>query len=168
MYFEPLAMLFPRFKQGLEQPLLVQDIRLQPFLYTAEQALIIENDTETRDALVDAIASSGIRVDRAADGETAVGYLSRQTYDVVILDLALPKISGMDIMEHLACTNPRTLANMIVLTSVEEAPEIRRLFPGVRYAFAKPVILSRLLQSVQTCIAAGEEQKSASTRKQTA
>ena len=124
------------------------------------KALVVEDDAATRHALVDLIASSGIDVDWSADGETAVGYLSRQSYDVVILDLVLPKISGMDIMEHLACTQPQTLANTIVVTGVDVS-EIRRLFPDVRDALAKPVIPSRLLRAVRMCIGAADDRDQA-------
>ena len=123
-------------------------------------ALVDEDDAATLHALVDLIATSGIDVDWAADGETAVGYLSRQSYDVVILDLVLPKISGMDIMEHLACTQPQTLANTIVVTGVDVS-EIRRLFPDVRDALAKPVIPSRLLRAVRMCIGAADDRDQA-------
>jgi DNA-binding response OmpR family regulator len=172
MYFEPIASLFGRSKQLRQQPLLAKEIVLGSFdqadRYTAEKALIVENDAEMRHALVDVIASSGIVVDWAADGETAIGYLSRQTYDVVILDVVLPKISGMDIMEHLACTQPRTLVNTIVLTDIDSPSEIRRLFPDVRNVFAKPIPISRLVIEVQRFIATGDERNRASARKQTA
>jgi DNA-binding response OmpR family regulator len=115
------------------------------------RALVVEDDATTRHALIDLISGNGIEVDWAADGATAVGYLSRESYDVVVLDLVLPKISGTEIMEHLACTQPQTLANTIVVTGVD-LTEIRRLFPDVRDALAKPVIPSRLMRAVRMCL----------------
>lgn len=121
------------------------------------RALVVEDDAATRHALIDLIAGNGIEVDWAADGATAVGYLSRESYDVVILDLVLPKISGTDIMEHLACTQPQTLANTIVVTGVD-VTEIRRLFPDVRDALSKPVLPSRLLRAVRMCFSSAKEE----------
>lgn len=115
------------------------------------KALVIEDDSATRHALVDLIASTGLDVDAAADGETAVEFLDAKRYDVVILDLILPKMSGTDIMERLASLQPQTLANTIVVTGLD-VREIRKLFPSVHDALAKPVIPSRLMRAVRTCI----------------
>jgi DNA-binding response OmpR family regulator len=164
MYFEPITSLFRRSKEeGREQLLLVENT-CPPESFDENttgmrrRALVVEDDAATRHMLVDLIASNEIDVDWAADGEEAIAYLSRRSYDVVVLDLILPKISGMDIMEHLECTQPQTLATIIVVTGVDVS-EVRRLFPGIRDALAKPVIPSRLLRSLQTCIPPAEERK---------
>jgi len=58
------------------------------------KALIVEDDAATRALLADLVSSAGFETDIAADGELAVGLLTRNSYDVVVLDLILPKISG--------------------------------------------------------------------------
>lgn len=114
------------------------------------KALIVEDDAPTRTLLIDLVRNAGFEIDQASDGELAVGLLTRNSYDVVVLDLILPKISGTDIMEYLHCTKPHMLTKVVVVTGLDVA-EIRKLFPDVCDALGKPVVPSRLLRAVQAC-----------------
>jgi DNA-binding response OmpR family regulator len=118
------------------------------------KALIVEDDAPTRTALSDLVRGAGFDIDQAADGELAVGLLTRNNYDVVVLDLILPKISGTDIMEYLHCTKPHLLTKVVVVTGLD-VEEIRRLFPDVCDTLGKPVVPNRLLRAVRQCV--GEE-----------
>jgi len=115
------------------------------------KALIVEDDAPTRAALTDLVANAGFDIDQASDGELAVGLLTRNTYDVVVLDLILPKISGTDIMEYLHCTKPHVLTKVVVVTGLD-VEEIRKLFPDVCDALGKPVVPNRLLRAVRNCV----------------
>lgn len=115
------------------------------------RVLIVEDDQTTREALRRILAAEGCEVDLAVDGEKAVGCLARSRYDAVLLDIALPKMSGTDVMEYIASTTPEMLASVIVVTGLEVA-EIRKLFPSVCETLAKPVMPSRLLASVRRCV----------------
>lgn len=112
--------------------------------------LIVEDDAATREALRRVLAAEGCDVDVAIDGEKAVGCLARNRYDAVVLDIALPKMSGTDVMEYIASTTPELLSAIIVVTGLDVA-EIRKLFPSVCETLAKPVMPSRLLASVRRC-----------------
>jgi DNA-binding response OmpR family regulator len=116
------------------------------------KALIVEDDAATRKALAGLVAGADFDIDEAPDGELAVGLLTRNSYDVVVLDLILPKISGTDIMEYLHCTKPHMLTKVVVVTGLDVA-EIRKLFPDVCDALGKPVVPNRLLRAVRNCIA---------------
>jgi DNA-binding response OmpR family regulator len=116
------------------------------------KALIVEDDASTRKALAGLVAGADFDIDEAPDGELAVGLLTRNSYDVVVLDLILPKISGTDIMEYLHCTKPHMLTKVVVVTGLDVA-EIRKLFPDVCDALGKPVVPNRLLRAVRNCIA---------------
>jgi DNA-binding response OmpR family regulator len=116
------------------------------------KALIVEDDASTRKALAGLVAGADFDIDEAPDGELAVGLLTRNNYDVVVLDLILPKISGTDIMEYLHCTKPHMLTKVVVVTGLD-VTEIRKLFPDVCDALGKPVVPNRLLRAVRNCIA---------------
>jgi len=123
------------------------------------KALIVEDDAATRKALAGLVAGADFDIDEAPDGELAVGLLTRNNYDVVVLDLILPKISGTDIMEYLHCTKPHMLTKVVVVTGLDVA-EIRKLFPDVCDALGKPVVPNRLLRAVRNCIANDENRAS--------
>lgn len=60
--------------------------------------LIIEDDDLLRDGLCEQLARAGHSVTAAASGEAAQGLLEAQRFDGVVLDLGLPKISGMEVL----------------------------------------------------------------------
>ncbi len=114
-----------------------------------KKALIVEDEATTQRLLAGIIASEGFEVDLAGDGQTAIEMLDETNYDLILLDIVLPRLSGIAVMEHLRATRPSALANVIVVTGVDVA-EIRALFPSVRLALTKPVLPARLRATVRT------------------
>ena len=119
--------------------------------YVRPRALIVEDDFATREALRRVLESEGCHIDMAPDGEKAIGFLAQFRYDIVVLDIVLPKISGTDVMEYIASSNPAQMESVIVVTGLEVG-EIRKLFPGVCEALSKPVMPNRLLSSFRRCM----------------
>lgn len=117
------------------------------------RVLIVEDDSTTRAALRIILEREGCEVDLAVDGERAVGFIAQSSYDAVILDIVLPKMSGTDVMEYIASTRPTMLESVIVVTGLEVG-EIRKLFPAVCEALSKPVMPSRLIAAVRRCLGA--------------
>lgn len=116
------------------------------------KALVVEDDAVTRSLLKTLLEEEGCRVDVAADGLQAVELLDQNPdYQVVLLDIVLPKLSGTGVMEHLQNTNPELLHRVIVVTGLQVS-EVRMLFPTICHTLAKPVIPGRLLRWVQVCI----------------
>lgn len=113
--------------------------------------LIVEDDTATREALRRVLENDGCEVDAVSDGETAIGALAQRRYDVILLDLVLPRLSGIDVMEYIASTSPDRLASIVVVTGLE-VEEIRKLFPSVCQTLSKPVMPTRLIASVRRCL----------------
>lgn len=114
-------------------------------------ALVVEDDATTRTLLVGLLENLDCDVDIAADGEEALQRLQSRHYDVVLLDIVLPKMSGIDVMEKLRRERPNTLGCIIVVTGLD-IREIRTLFPSVHETLSKPVIPNRLRQAVRSCL----------------
>jgi CheY-like chemotaxis protein len=117
------------------------------------KALIVEDDPHTRRLLVKLIESQDCKVDEAGDGLRAIEMLSKTDYDVMLLDIVLPKLSGTAVMDHLFTTNPAMLQRTIVVTGLN-VEDIRKLFPTVCHALSKPVIPNRLVDSIHKCLEA--------------
>ncbi|MEO6259875.1 MAG: response regulator, partial [Thermoanaerobaculia bacterium] len=111
-----------------------------------------EDDPDTRALLTTLIEAVGCRVSLAKDGEVALEMLAHTYYDVILLDIALPKLSGTAVMEVLRQRDPEALGRVIVVTGLK-VEEIRKLFPTVCHALAKPVMPKRLLDSIHQCLA---------------
>ena len=92
------------------------------------KALVVEDDAATRTLLAELLESIDCDVDLAADGEEALPQLRSRHYDVILLDIVLPKMSGIDVMESLRRDHPHILGCIIVVTGLD-IREIRTLFP---------------------------------------
>lgn len=64
------------------------------------RALIVEDDARIAENLSRALASSGFRVERVADGETAWFQGGTESYDLIVLDLGLPKLDGLSVLKR--------------------------------------------------------------------
>lgn len=67
----------------------------------AKKILIIEDDEYLRDLYVEILEDEGYYVEHAADGEEGYGKLLTDGFDLVLLDIMLPKMDGLTILERL-------------------------------------------------------------------
>jgi CheY-like chemotaxis protein len=118
------------------------------------RALVVEDDRVTSALLRSMLEGERCRVDIAYDGEEGLRRIEQRRYDLILLDISLPRqISGADILEYLAQNDPARLGRVIVVTGMDVS-EIRELFPTICHAFGKPVIPSRVRTCVRECIKA--------------
>ncbi|SNR26695.1 response regulator [Paracoccus sediminis] len=64
------------------------------------RALVVEDDRRIAADLVQALASAGFRVEMVADGETAWFRGGTERYDLIVLDLGLPRLDGLTILKR--------------------------------------------------------------------
>jgi two-component system KDP operon response regulator KdpE len=100
------------------------------------EVLVVEDDGETRAALVRELSSRGYRVEEAADGRTAIIKWEIRRPDVVLLDLGLPDIDGLDIVGRIR----REARTPIVILSgrYEEREKVEALERGADDYVTKP------------------------------
>jgi CheY-like chemotaxis protein len=117
--------------------------------------LVCEDDAAIRTLLLTLLGRQGFEVDNAANGHEALAALSERDYDLIVLDLMMPKSSGYDVLSELAATRPEILCRIVVLTAAALAG--RGDFP---YKVAAVVIkpfdvleLSQLARNVAATIA---------------
>jgi two-component system KDP operon response regulator KdpE len=98
--------------------------------------LVIEDDDETRAALVRELTSRGYQVAEAGDGRTGMLRWEGRRPDVVLLDLGLPDIDGLDIVRRIR----REAATPIVILSgrYEEREKVEALERGADDYVTKP------------------------------
>lgn len=70
--------------------------------------LIIEDEKELRESMAEGLRIDGYEIDTASDGETGLDLLFDNVYDLVLLDLNLPKLDGMDILREFRKENLET------------------------------------------------------------
>lgn len=89
------------------------------------KVLIAEDDPFLQDILSDILKDDGLSVDTASDGEEALRKALENSYDVVLLDLLMPKKNGIEVLKelkkHAFKTPILVFSNMSTTVSREEA-----------------------------------------------
>jgi DNA-binding NtrC family response regulator len=80
--------------------------------------LVVDDEREIRSILVDFLATDGFETIEAEDGEAAVDLIQKHAADVVVLDMNMPKLSGMDVLRRTADVPGR--APVIMVTAVDD------------------------------------------------
>ena len=70
--------------------------------------LLVEDEQSLREDITKKLQHLGYEVDACGDGETALEYLAVEYYDLVLLDLNLPKIDGMTLLRNFREENQET------------------------------------------------------------
>ncbi len=101
------------------------------------QILLVEDHKAQSQALKELMLSNGITVDQAFDGESAFKMLHEKEYQCVILDLNLPDISGLDLLDKIKAVDKFTSLPVIINTAMElDKSSVSRL---MKYADAMVV-----------------------------
>ena len=66
-----------------------------------KKILLVEDDLFLRDLYIEALTSEGFPVETAVDGEEALSKFTQNTWDLVLLDLVLPKFDGLQVLRKL-------------------------------------------------------------------
>lgn len=82
--------------------------------------LMIEDDRLIADRMLQVLQPFG-EVTHAHDGEEAIEHLWTDTFDVILLDLMLPRLSGFDVIRHLMMHRPELLRSTIVMSGATDA-----------------------------------------------
>lgn len=76
---------------------------------SAPRVLVVDDERVIREILADFLTLEGFSVRTAEDGSAALTELSRQPFDVVISDLKMPKMGGLELLENIRQTSPSTI-----------------------------------------------------------
>jgi two-component system OmpR family response regulator len=105
--------------------------------------LIAEDDSILADGLLRSLRHSGYAVDLVTNGADADSALALQTFDLMILDLGLPQLSGIEVLRRLRARNS-TLPVMILTAADSIEQRVKGLDLGADDYMAKPFALSEL------------------------
>ena len=122
---------------------------------TAARVLIVEDFADSRDMYVEFLAANGFEVSAAEDGLQALHSIERSQPDLVVLDVALPKLDGLSVLRQLRAD--ARYASLPVLTlSASLGVDYQRIAmsAGATEALEKPCLPEELLAAVQKALRA--------------
>lgn len=116
---------------------------------------IIEDDLVLADGLKNSLTQSGYALDMANNGADADGVLMYQTFDLVVLDLGLPKLSGFEVLKRLRARGSKI--PVLILTANDDIENrVKGLDLGADDYLSKPFVLVELEARVRALIRRGQ------------
>jgi DNA-binding response OmpR family regulator len=115
------------------------------------RALIIEDDRTIADFVARGLRESGFAVDHAGDGEEGLEAAIQHPYDVAIVDLMLPKLDGLAVIDALR-RRGRTTPVLILSARRSVDDRVRGLQAGGDDYLTKPFAFAELLARVQALV----------------
>ncbi|HSW85046.1 MAG TPA: response regulator [Candidatus Saccharimonadales bacterium] len=94
---------------------------------TGRKVLCVEDEHFISELYTRALTKGGYSVDAVADGAKALEAAKTNNYDIILLDLMIPTVSGIDILRILRDPNrsPPIKARIIIITNLEQREEVR-------------------------------------------
>ncbi len=112
--------------------------------------LIVEDEESFIDALTIGLDREGFDVTIARDGQQALAIFAKATFDVVLLDLMLPKMSGLDVCRSMRATS--NVPIIIVSAKGEEVDMVLMLEMGADDYVTKPYRLRELVARIRAVL----------------
>ena len=109
------------------------------------RVLVVDDDRDTRDSLARLLSAHGMVVESCPSAEDALDLLSRSDTDVIISDVSMPGMSGIEFASQLRTMRPHT--PIILLTGF--AGVVDRAIAQGMMALLKPYEVSRLLSLIK-------------------
>ncbi|MBA3398067.1 MAG: response regulator transcription factor [Deltaproteobacteria bacterium] len=112
------------------------------------RVLVVEDEASLRDGIVDLLTGDGHQVTAVGDGVAGVEAGLRDPYDLVVLDLMLPRLDGMEVCRRLRSARPGMPILMLTARGSED-DKVRGLMEGADDYVTKPFSARELLARVR-------------------
>lgn len=116
------------------------------------EVLIVEDDSATQMLLSAVVTRLGYHPTATADGAAALSLIAARPFAVILLDVLMPKMSGLDVLRQIKVRTPGLLPRTIVLTVATEitprdCPKLLQIAAFLR----KPVDIDVLATTIYAC-----------------
>jgi signal transduction histidine kinase len=114
------------------------------------RVLVVEDEPALAVAVSEALSDAGFTVDRAGDGEEGLTRLTEARYDLIVCDLKMPRIDGMQFYRAMAAATPALARRVIFVTGDVAGTDAERFLEetGCRW-LSKPFRLGDLLRAAR-------------------
>src|SRR5258708_7318317 len=113
--------------------------------------LVVDDESSLRKVLRTALTACGFKVEEARDGEEALGTLQRHSFDLVLLDMNMPGLGGIDACRRIRGISPGAGIVMVTLRDQED-DKVRALEAGADDYVTKPFKLRELIARLRAVL----------------
>lgn len=113
-----------------------------------KRVLVVEDDDDVRALYQRAFQAAGFETTEACDGEEAIQLLGEQAPDAMVLDISMPKVSGLQVIEHVREELGLKDLPIVVATAYPHLAEAT-LSAGATHTLLKPLALKKLVNLVR-------------------
>ncbi|NJR70967.1 MAG: response regulator [Synechococcales cyanobacterium CRU_2_2] len=110
--------------------------------------LLVEDEERIAGFIAKGLQRHGFRVTMAEDGAIALDYLKQQSFDGILLDLGLPRVTGWEVMEELHKRKETTPVIVVTALALED-DQAKAISLGARAYVQKPFRFDQLLHAVE-------------------
>ena len=93
-----------------------------------KKILLIEDEEFIRDLYVRQLTQSEFQIKAVADGNTGLSFLKTEVFDLLLLDIMLPDINGLQVLREFRALNPNSQMKVIMLTNLGQEAVIKEGF----------------------------------------
>jgi len=122
--------------------------------------LVVDDDSGLRKQLETSLIRQRYDVDSAGDGEEALNKLFETSYDLVVLDIMLPKRDGLDVLKEMRTTDIKTPVIMLTARGAID-DRIKGLDAGADDYLPKPFALEELVARIRSLLRRAGDQANA-------
>ena len=108
------------------------------------RALVVDDDAGIRILVARILKREGYEVDSARDGGEAIEQMMQHDYDIITLDLMMPRVDGFAVVRYMTKHWPEKLGSVVVMTAFG-AEALEKVCPPVGRTLEKPFDINKLL-----------------------
>ena len=121
----------------------------------SSDVLVVDDDPRNRRLLEEYLSAAGYRVRLAADGRTALAMAAAHPPDLVLLDVMMPDLSGLEVCRQLKSDARTRLCQVVLVTALDGVPhKVEGLDTGADDYVAKPVRREEFMAKVRSLLRA--------------
>jgi putative two-component system response regulator len=131
----------------------MSEMFLEQLDYKGARVLVVDDNAMNVELVADNLEQEGYSVERASSGEEALRKVEAMPFDLVLLDVMMPGLTGYEVCERLKRDQKTRLLPVVMLTALDKREDkIRGIAAGADDFINKPFDRAELLIRVKSCI----------------
>jgi DNA-binding NtrC family response regulator len=117
-------------------------------MLNSRSILVVDDEEALRTVLSSELSGEGYQVDSASDGDEAISTIQSKKFDLVLLDIKMPKVDGFEVLKFIKKNTPEMKVIMLTaFADLKNAIESKKL--GAEDFISKPYDLVDLLTTIE-------------------